>query len=273
MLDTDPLSSGSAQVMAVSDLSTSDFCVSDGKIHVNDLDDPTLKTLTVQTNSDSLPMRLETAVGNWALGHVVASGGFVSALSYVRNGDTLNIYPVKVALLGKQLTGYAPYTTEWTNWDDTHLVTAAEIKAAIMDDSQTSPEGGGGTVILTTTIVNYDETQIGCFCYSIGNPLSLDSPVVEVMKWNATFAADTAKKIVGIIQGPNTVVTYGPVLCRPAGAVGVLDIGDFVIPSVDPDGCQVATAEQRTIVTSSGMPRVRIMNEDLPNGMLACFIN
>jgi hypothetical protein len=176
--------------------------------------------------------------------------------------------PIKLRIFSKDLTGFATYDAQWTNWDDTHLVTAAEIKSAIQAGT-----GTPSSVILTTTVENYEENQIGCFCQTTGILLNPDSPVVKVFKWNSTFGAATAKLIVGIIQGPNSVLTHGPVFCRQSGPSIAFEVGDFLVPSEDLNGCKPATNQEPTTIISSGMPRVRIMHGQLENGMFACFIN
>jgi hypothetical protein len=197
----------------------------------------------------------------------------LAVISYDNSIPLLTLNSPNIFIIGKQLTGFATFVdTNFQTWTQDKIVTADQIVEAITNvvAEFLNTAQGGGTVVFTTTVGGYDESMIGCFCQSTGTVVSPGSPVVEVASC-FDFNEDTARGIIGIIQGPNTVVTHGPVFCRQSGPLSFLDVGDFLVPNQD--GCQPATPEQRTTIISSGMPRVRIMNDEVHDGMFDCLIN
>jgi hypothetical protein len=154
--------------------------------------------------------------------------------------------------------------------------------AGIHTDSSGGTSSGGGSspnITQTTTIQNYDPDMIGCFCqtaYMLNDPEG-DSPIVKVVK-STSFDITTCRKIIGIISGPNTVVTHGPVFVRLGESYDGTKhaIGKLVVPTTG--GVRGATPDDELIIRNSFMPRVRITDQSFVWGYsstarVTCFIN
>jgi hypothetical protein len=87
------------------------------------------------------------------------------------------------------------------------------------------------------------------------------------------YTSNNASRMIGIIAGPDRVITHGPVFVKVSTEY-VMELGLLLIPSGD-TVCRPATGLDKQLIFDSGGPRVRVTSVDsrLPPGMAACFIN
>jgi hypothetical protein len=135
-------------------------------------------------------------------------------------------------------------------------------------------------IVMKTGVQFYSESDIGCFCHSYGtvfnntdnDPSTAACDVTRTTEWNQIMAS----KLIGIITGPHTVVTHGPVFVKYDGNLDNYFIGDILLPTAT-GATNLAQfgypiAELNTLL-QSGAPIVRITSLDpLVTNMVACFI-
>jgi hypothetical protein len=134
--------------------------------------------------------------------------------------------------------------------------------------------------VMETGVQFYSESDIGCFCHSYGtvfnntnnDPSTAACDVTRSTEWTSAIAP----KLIGIITGPHSVVTHGPVFVKYDGNLDDYYIGDILLPTATGATNLASFASpisEINLLLQSGSPIVRITSLDpLVTHMVACFI-
>jgi hypothetical protein len=125
--------------------------------------------------------------------------------------------------------------------------------------------------IQRTTISAYTDNKIGCFAQSTKVLNASGRPMCTVVT-SITFEIANAGMLIGIITGPNEVITHGPVFVRYLDEIP--HEGELMVPGNG--GCRpINMVTQLQLFMESGMPRVRVIAKEgsgIPEGFVPCFI-